>query len=111
MVSSTICQLWPWLLHHGSLNFRPSWGYHSQPCLGNRRDSHVDMHKVRRGIIKVLPMRIHLWLDVAIGLVWIVSPWLLGAEGGARSFLIVMGIISLMAGLATVQEPGPKSAE
>lgn len=63
------------------------------------------------GIIKVLPMRIHLWLDVAIGLVWIVSPWLLGAEGGARSFLIVMGIISLMAGLVTVQEPGPKSAE
>lgn len=56
-------------------------------------------------------MRIHLWLDAAIGLVWIVSPWLLGAEGGARSFLIVMGIISLMAGLATVQEPGPKSAE
>lgn len=53
------------------------------------------------GVVRLIPMRIHLMTDILLGLFLIISPWLLGFYGETFLFHIVMGFSALGAGMWT----------
>lgn len=55
------------------------------------------------GLIRVLPFKAHLATDVAVGLLTVGAPFLLGFSGNkrARNFFVGMGAFSVAAGLLT----------
>jgi hypothetical protein len=53
------------------------------------------------GAFPVFPMRIHLALDVAGGLLLAASPWLLGFADRVRAPHLAFGLFSVFAGLVT----------
>ena len=56
------------------------------------------------GIIRVIPMQIHLFLDVVIGILFAISPWLLGFAHETHIFQLAVGIgIILIASSTTAK--------
>ncbi len=57
------------------------------------------------GLIKVIPMRIHLVLDGLGGLLLAVSPWLFGFAGTVFLPHLIFGLLEIGASLTTKTEP------
>lgn len=61
------------------------------------------------GLLRVMPLKMHLLLDVLVGLVALSSPWLFGFsdQSVARNTFLVIGIFGICAGLFTRPEEMP----
>ena len=58
------------------------------------------------GVVRVIPMPVHLGLDVAAGLLLAVSPWLFGFAGRVWVPHVILGLAEIGAGLMTRTVPG-----
>ena len=57
------------------------------------------------GVARVLPMRLHLALDLLVGLLLAASPWLLGFADVAFATHLVLGAFEVLVSLATSTSP------
>ena len=53
------------------------------------------------GLTKIIPFTLHGWVERIVGPVLILVPFVLGFDGAARSFYILMGIVIIIVGLLT----------
>jgi len=56
------------------------------------------------GVIKLIPMKLHLTLDIFLGIFLATAPWVLNFEDQARIPFVILGIIQLVAGLTTASD-------
>jgi hypothetical protein len=65
------------------------------------------MTRWRWSLVKLIPLRTHFMADVGLGLVLILSPFIFGFsdEGGATRFMVVAGVLELLAALSTRWDP------
>jgi hypothetical protein len=61
----------------------------------------------RLSLARLIPIRVHMFTDVALAAVLILSPFVLGfsEEGGATRFLVIAGVLELGAALMTRWDP------
>jgi len=61
----------------------------------------------RLSIARVIPLRIHMMTDLALGAVLILAPFVLGFgdNGGATRFTVIAGVLEILAALATRWDP------
>lgn len=61
----------------------------------------------RLSLARVIPLRVHLMMDLLLGAVLILSPFVLGFsdQGGPTRFAIIAGVLELMTALATRWDP------
>lgn len=57
------------------------------------------------GLVRVLPMSVHLWLDALAGLALAVSPWVLGFENRVWVPHVVAGLGEIMVAVVTDTVP------
>src|SRR5918998_2000463 len=57
----------------------------------------------RWSLVKLIPLRTHFMMDVAIGILLIAAPWIFGFgdEGGAARFFVIAGVLELGTALMT----------
>lgn len=60
------------------------------------------------GLIKLIPFRGHLALDVVGGFLLLASPWLFGFSSEVVAPHVAFGLFEIMAGLCTRREPAPR---
>lgn len=53
------------------------------------------------GLIKLVPLRIHGWVERVVGPTLLILPWVLGFAGSALAFYIVIGIVIIAVGVLT----------
>ncbi len=53
------------------------------------------------GVFKMLPFTIHGWVERVVGPALVLLPFVLGFDGPARVFYIVIGIVIIVVGLLT----------
>jgi hypothetical protein len=58
------------------------------------------------GLVRAMPMRVHLVLDIASGALLAASPWLFGFDHIAFWPHVVLGLFEIAAGLTTRTTPG-----
>lgn len=62
------------------------------------------------GVMKVIPMHMHLWADAVVGIVLALSPWIFGYadDAGANAWLpaLIIGVLEL--GAAAMSDPWPQ---
>jgi hypothetical protein len=65
------------------------------------------MTRWRYSVVKLIPLEMHFFMDVAIAALLIASPWLFGFDGsgGATRFFVIAGVLELGAALGTRWEP------
>lgn len=56
------------------------------------------------GVVKLVPFRIHGWVEKIVGPVLLLTPFLLGFEGTARIFYFVIGATIIVVGILTDYE-------
>jgi len=61
----------------------------------------------RLSIARVIPLRMHMMADLALGAVLILSPFVLGFadNGGATRFTVIAGVLEILTALATRWDP------
>lgn len=61
------------------------------------------------GAVKVVPFRMHLALDVGVGLLTFAAPWIFGfaRDARARNAFLAMGAVAVLAGMLTEAEEMP----
>lgn len=57
------------------------------------------------GLVKVLPMKVHLFIDVVSGLLLIAAPWLFGFDDVIIWPFVVLGALEVGAALMTKNKP------
>ncbi|WP_128543379.1 SPW repeat domain-containing protein [Larkinella soli] len=62
------------------------------------------------GIFRVIPMPVHLTLDILEGVILIASPWLFGFANKVYMPHIVFGVFAIVAGLVTQKSSTPSRA-
>jgi hypothetical protein len=71
----------------------------------------------RFSLVKLIPLRTHFRMDVALGVVLIVAPFVFGDSdrGDATRFLVIMGILELITAFSTRwdlrEEVGPRTTD
>ena len=58
------------------------------------------------GVVRAIPMRVHLFLDIASGLLLTASPWLFGFADRVFWPHLILGVAEIGAGLMTRTIPG-----
>ncbi|WP_196938874.1 SPW repeat domain-containing protein [Sphingobacterium pedocola] len=53
------------------------------------------------GLLRIIPMRMHLAVDIVIGLFLVLSPWLMGFADQTFLFHVFMGVVSVIMGAFT----------
>src|SRR3954471_2326891 len=72
--------------------------------------------KWRLSLVKLIPLRTHFRMDLVLGVVLIVAPFVFGDSdrGDATRFLVIAGLLELLAALSTRwdlrKEVGPRTA-
>lgn len=59
------------------------------------------MTQYEGGLVKIIPMRMHLAADIALGLFLIASPWLFKFNNETYLFHVIIGLVALLAGVFT----------
>ncbi len=61
----------------------------------------------RLSVARLIPLRIHFLTDVVLGLMLVISPFVLGFShnGGATRFAVIFGAVELLTALSTRWEP------
>ena len=62
------------------------------------------------GVVRMIPMPVHLFLDVAAGALLAVSPWLFGFADRVLWPHLILGLLEVGAGLMTRTTPGTAAA-
>ncbi|MGN6292902.1 MAG: SPW repeat domain-containing protein [Chitinophagaceae bacterium] len=57
--------------------------------------------RYEKGYVRVIPMRIHLWLDILVGILLITTPYMLDFERNAKLPYAVMGGLIILLALLT----------
>ena len=57
------------------------------------------------GLVKLLPMPVHLMIDLAMGVFLLLSPWLFGFAENIAAPHVVLGIMAIGTSLMTEKEP------
>ncbi|HEX2845105.1 MAG TPA: hypothetical protein VHN59_01055 [Chitinophagaceae bacterium] len=57
--------------------------------------------RYEKGYVRVIPMRIHLWLDILVGVLLITAPYMLNFERNAKLPYGVMGVLIILLALLT----------
>ena len=63
------------------------------------------------GAAKVIPMRVHLVLDIVAGIFLAVSPWIFQFDDYVTTPHVVFGILEVGAGLCTKTHPSTASVQ
>ena len=58
------------------------------------------------GVVRIIPMPVHLFLDVAAGALLAIAPWLFGFAGRVLWPHLILGLLEVGAGLMTRTTPG-----
>lgn len=58
------------------------------------------------GMIPMIPMTTHLWIDAASGVFLAISPWLFGFAEEAWIFFVIVGLGEIAAAAMTQRHPG-----
>lgn len=53
------------------------------------------------GLLRVIPMRVHLGADILVGLFLVLSPWLLNFVNHTFLFHVFMGLVAIILGIFT----------
>ncbi|WP_024298529.1 hypothetical protein [Methylomicrobium lacus] len=56
------------------------------------------------GAVKLVPFRLHGWVERIVGPALLLAPFLLGFEGAARGFYFLLGAVIIVVGLLTDYE-------
>jgi hypothetical protein len=75
------------------------------------RDSLRLLTRYELGAIKLIPMRVHLGLDMASGVLLAVSPWLFGFSDRVFWPHLILGLIEIGTALMTEREPAVQHRE
>lgn len=62
------------------------------------------------GVVPAIPMPIHLWLDIASGVVLAISPWLFGFSEDVWIPHLIIGLLEIGAGIFTETTTSRRSA-
>jgi hypothetical protein len=62
------------------------------------------------GVVRVIPMPVHLFLDVAVGALLAVSPWLFGFADRVAWPHLILGLLEIGMGLTTSTTPATAAA-
>ena len=65
------------------------------------------------GLMRVLPMALHNWTDVAVGIFFVAAPWIFGfGDEGANAWLpfVAIGIAAIAAGMVTENTPRERTS-
>ncbi len=57
------------------------------------------------GVVKTIPMRVHLGLDIGGGVLLAISPWLFGFADDVWVPYVVLGLLKIMGSLVTETRP------
>jgi hypothetical protein len=55
------------------------------------------------GIVRIVPMSLHLNMDILLGLVLAASPWLFGFKDEVYLPHLIMGVLAILSGIMTVR--------
>jgi hypothetical protein len=98
----------PWVLGISQYSFAP-WAF---VILGIISILYSLMTRYEAGYVSLITMRMHLWLDVLVGFLLIVSPWAMDFAGYVYMPHVVTGSIIIVLALLTDTKPsyshGPK---
>jgi len=53
------------------------------------------------GLLRIIPLRVHLAADILVGLFLVLSPWLMGFADQTFLFHVFMGVVSIILGTFT----------
>lgn len=56
------------------------------------------------GLAKVIPMNIHLYADIMLGIFLLISPWLFNFNAETYLFHVIMGLLAMLSGIMTNSE-------
>lgn len=56
------------------------------------------------GLVRILPMKIHLVIDLVVGVFLIVSPWIFGFTDELLWTLVILGILEVLVSLLTAKK-------
>jgi hypothetical protein len=55
------------------------------------------------GIVRIVPMSLHLNMDILLGIVLAASPWLFGFKDEVYLPHLIMGVLAILSGIMTVR--------
>jgi hypothetical protein len=58
------------------------------------------------GVVRVIPMHVHLWIDAVIGFALLVSPWVFNFAGEVWLPHVTLGALALLLSVTTQTQPG-----
>ena len=58
------------------------------------------------GLIKVIPMKVHLTMDIISGILLAASPWIMGFADTIFLPYLILGIVEILAGISSKTYPG-----
>src|SRR3954452_7070883 len=61
------------------------------------------------GLVRMIPMPVHLGIDVALGLILVVAPWLFGFANTTWIPFVVLGLVEAGTALMTETQPSRRS--
>jgi ABC-type polysaccharide/polyol phosphate export permease len=62
------------------------------------------MTNYESGMVKVIPMNIHLYADILLGILLVASPWLFKFNDQTYLFHVIMGLFAILSGVMTNNE-------
>lgn len=64
--------------------------------------------KYEGGLLRIIPMSVHLTMDVLLGIFLLVSPWLFSFHDKISWPHMIFGILAILSGLMTTRKSSPK---
>lgn len=62
------------------------------------------MTNYETSVVKLIPMQIHLYADIMLGIFLLISPWIFKFNGETYLFHVIMGLFAIMSGILTNSE-------
>jgi hypothetical protein len=62
------------------------------------------MTNYETSMLKLIPMQIHLYADIMLGIFLLISPWIFKFNGETYLFHVIMGLFAIMSGVLTNSE-------
>jgi hypothetical protein len=62
------------------------------------------MTNYETSMVKLIPMQIHLYADIMLGIFLLISPWIFKFNGETYLFHVIMGLFAIMSGVLTNNE-------
>jgi hypothetical protein len=100
--SGLLTAISPWLFGFAGLGGAPLY---LPLCIGCMQLIMAIFSNHPLGLIKVFPMQLHLIIDMVVGVILIISPWVYGFYHFVYLPHLLLGLLSLTAGILTVHSP------